>query len=59
MAFVEDELSVAGWQLVPVEPTKAMVEAGIHVATLERDHLAEEGVPQIYRAMLFAAPLKK
>lgn len=59
MNFVEDELSVGGWQLVPVEPTKEMVVAGINAAILERDHLALEGVPEIYRAMLFAAPLKK
>lgn len=53
----EDGLSVSGWQLVPVEPTEKMVGAGIHAATLERDHLAQEGVPEIYRAMLFAAPM--
>jgi hypothetical protein len=37
------------------EPTEAMVKAGIHSATLERDHLAEEGVPEIWRAMINAA----
>jgi hypothetical protein len=34
------------------EPTEPMVRAGIHFATLERDHLAEEGVPEIWRAMI-------
>lgn len=48
-----DELSVAGWQLVPVEPTKKMVAAGIEAAVLER------GMQEIYRAMLFAAPLRR
>ena len=42
--------------MVPTEPTKEMIEAGIRAATFERDHLAEEGVPEIYRAMLAAAP---
>lgn len=36
-----------GWQLVPVEPTPAMLRAGVHQAV---------GALPIYRAMLSAAP---
>jgi hypothetical protein len=47
---------VTDTKIVPVEPTEAMVKVGIAAALVERDHLADEGVREIYRAMVEAAP---
>lgn len=47
-----------GWQLVPVEPTEEMKEAGLLAALIESDYcvtyLANED--EVYSAMLAAAP---
>jgi len=48
--------NAAGFVIVPKEPTREMVESGVLAATLERDHLAEEGAPEIYRAKPSAMP---
>lgn len=42
--------------VVPEEPTEAMVAAGTLAAVLNQDRLAEDGIPEIYRAMIEAAP---
>lgn len=41
--------------MVPEEPTEKMVEAGVRAAVLNRDYLADEGVREIYRAMVEVA----
>ena len=44
-----------GWQLVPVEPTKDMCEAGA-IAPVKNRQSETTWIGDIYRAMLAAAP---
>lgn len=45
-----DAVGVEGWKLVPVEPTEAMIDAGVYAS-------ARQSVSAIYRAMAGTAPL--
>lgn len=46
-----------GWKLVPVEPTEAMIEA--HFAAHAKAKTVFADVPEIWKAMLVAAPLER
>lgn len=51
--LAQSERVPEGWQLVPVEPTQAMIRAGWKVGLMGMDR---EGPQAVYRAMLDAAP---
>lgn len=51
-----EALTAAGYAIVPVEASEAMVEAGLASEEIHRKHyLGPECVQEVYRAMLQAA----
>jgi hypothetical protein len=46
-----------GWKLVPVEPTEAMLRAGVDWTNRDDSLYDTDGTKAIYRAMLAASPV--